>query len=93
LSVPFLRPLTLHHQDALIDDCRGYLLGFHTCYSENAAWQRVSIMQKHRHLPGTAAARSLLSSVLANRTYLDTLNIILSHMGIDPSVRICPLLL
>jgi hypothetical protein len=50
-------------------------------------------MQKHRHLPGTAAARSLISSVLANRTYWDTLNVVLSHMGIDPSVRICPLLL
>jgi hypothetical protein len=91
---PFLLPpLACHQQDALIDDCRGYLLGFHTCYSENAAWQRVSIMQKHRHLPGTAAASSLISSVLANRTYLDTLNLVLAHMGIDPAVHICPLLL
>jgi len=46
-------------------------------------------MQKHRHLPRTAAARALLSSVLANRTYLVTLNIILRFMGIDP-LRVDP---
>jgi hypothetical protein len=67
-------------------DCDDVLTGLHTCFAENAAWQRVAIIRKDRHYPGSMEARSYMSAMLANHTLLDVLESVLGHLGIDPQV-------
>jgi hypothetical protein len=74
-------------------DCDDLLTGFHTCFAENAAWQRVAIIRKDRHYPGSMEARSFMSAMLANHSLLDTLEIILRQLGIDPQVFLFTIML
>ena len=72
----------------MLEDCDDVLTGFHTCFAENAAWQRVAIILKDRHYPGSMEARSFVSALLANHSLLETLEILLRYIGIDPQVPI-----
>jgi hypothetical protein len=75
----------------MLFDCDDVLTGLHTCFAENAAWQRVAIIRKDRHFPGSMEARSYMSAMLANHSLLVALEIVLRHLGIDPQVLpFCP---